>query len=262
MTLLVGVLCTNGAVIAADRQAQHGNFAIQTVGQAATKIKPIADDMLYACSGPVGLGQQYAHILANEHVQLKNRTYHSATTLLQKKMREILDPAMVTAGHAAKIIGHGPAQADVLLGGLLAGIYKEGVTLTEISHQCGFEAMSTDLPFICIGSGKQNADPFMRFIWEVYFSGGQQPNVSEGSLVAYWTVKTVIDAKTSGVGYEPDVFVLEKVGKDFKSRQLSKQDMQAHDEFIGQACEAMRSIRDKMSGKSGAPGEDPPTLNK
>jgi hypothetical protein len=40
-------------------------------------------------------------------------------TLLQKKIREILDPALQTAGHAARVIGQA-AQSDVLCSSLLA----------------------------------------------------------------------------------------------------------------------------------------------
>jgi hypothetical protein len=44
MTLLVGVLCSNGAVIAADRQAMHGAMGQMTVGQAVTKVRIIGSN--------------------------------------------------------------------------------------------------------------------------------------------------------------------------------------------------------------------------
>jgi 20S proteasome alpha/beta subunit len=265
MTLLVGILCTNGAVIAADQQAQHGNFAVRTVGQQATKIKAIADDTLYAGSGPVGLGQQYAHVVEIDHHQFKNRNAHSLAHLLQKKMRELLDPALVTAGHAAHVVGAIAAQSDVVLGSLLATVCKDGLVLWEISHQGGFEALTQGVPFVCVGSGKSNADPFLRFIWDVYFPGEARPNVSEGGLIAYWTIKTVIESRTSGVGYAPDVFVIEQADKAYKSRQLGKQDLLGHDELIGSACEAMRSIQARMADRAEAPPSEnnpPPVLEK
>jgi 20S proteasome alpha/beta subunit len=258
MTLLVGILCTNGAVIAADQQTTHGNFAVHTIGQQATKIRSIADDTLYAGSGPLGLAQQYAHIIENEHHQFKNRNFHSLAPLLQKKMRDLLDPAFVTAGHASRVIGQA-AQSDVILSSLLATVCKDGLVLWEISQQCGFEALTAaGVSFVCVGSGKSNADPFLRFIWDVYFPGTARPNVSEGSLIAYWTVRTVIDSRTSGVGYNPDVFVIEQINKTYKSRQLSKDDLIGHDELIGAASGAMRSIQARMAGREKMAADEVP----
>src|SRR5882762_8776794 len=98
MTLLVGIVCDGGAVIAADRQASHGVFGNVTVGHQVSKINAIGSNTLFASSGPVGLSQQLAHIVQGELHQFKNRNYGSVATLLQKKVREILDPALQTAG--------------------------------------------------------------------------------------------------------------------------------------------------------------------
>jgi 20S proteasome alpha/beta subunit len=112
MTLLVGIVCDGGAVIAADRQASHGVFGNATVGHQVSKISTIGGNTLFASSGPVGLNQQFSSILQGELAQFKNRNYAGLAILLQKKIREILDPAFQTAGHAARVIGQA-AQNDV-----------------------------------------------------------------------------------------------------------------------------------------------------
>jgi 20S proteasome alpha/beta subunit len=256
MTLLVGVLCSNGAVIAADRQASHGAFGQLTVGQPATKIKVIGQDILFASSGAIGLNQQFSHIVESEHLEFKKRNYQSLVTLFQKKFRDILEPAFKTAAAARGLIGDA-AQADAICASLLAGRYKDGLMLTEISPQGGFEALSKDIPFVCLGSGKQNADPFLRFIWSIYFDG-TLPNLSEGSLAAYWTVKTVIELlKSTGVGFTPDVFVLEQKGTEYIGRQLVPDELKGHDEYIYEATQALLGIRNKIRGL-GVPAPTPP----
>jgi 20S proteasome alpha/beta subunit len=261
MTLLVGILCDQGAVIAADRQASHGAMGQLTVAHQTTKIKLIEKDTLFASSGPVGLGQQLANIVETEHPQLKNRKYHSFAPLMQKKIRDLLDPAFHTAGLAARVIGPA-AQSDVMCGSLLATEFKDGIRLIEISPQGGLEALSAELPFICLGSGKANADPFLGFIWSVYFSG-KRPNINEAILAAYWTVKVAIDLKSSGVGFEPNVSVLE-LGADHKllGRELVAADLAETMDFIKEAEDALRSIRDRMSGAGDGPMTAPPTLGK
>ncbi len=259
MTLLVGIVCDSGAVIAADRQASHGVFGNVTVGHQVSKINTIGGNTLFASSGPVGLGQQFASIVQGELPQFKNRNYAGLATLLQKKVREILDPALQTAGHATRVIGQA-AQNDVLCSSLLATEFKDGLQLIEISAQGGFECLTPQLPYVCQGSGKQNADPFLAFIWSVYFSSSR-PNISEAVLAAYWTVKVAIDLKSSGVGFAPDVSVLEKAtgGPGYIARQLGPNDLKETNDFIAEAESALRSIRDRMK-PSGGDVSQPPTL--
>jgi 20S proteasome alpha/beta subunit len=66
MTLLVGIVCDGGAVIAADRQASHGVFGNITVGHQVSKINTIGGNTLFASSGPVGLSQQLANVVQGE----------------------------------------------------------------------------------------------------------------------------------------------------------------------------------------------------
>jgi hypothetical protein len=215
---------------------------------------------LFASSWPIGLSQQYASVFQNELPQFKNRNYSGLATLLQKKIREILDPALQTAGHAARVIGQA-AQSDVLCSSLLATEFKDGLQLIEISAQGGFECLTPQLPYVCQGSGKQNADPFLAFIWSVYFSSSR-PNINEAVLAAYWTVKVAIDLKSSGVGFAPDVSVLEKVtgGPGYAARQLGPNDLKETNDFISEAEGALRSIRDRMKPSGGAVSL-PPTLS-
>jgi 20S proteasome alpha/beta subunit len=260
MTLLVGVLCSNGAVIAADRQASHGAFGQVTVGQQVTKIKVIGKqlDGLFASSGAVGISQQISYIVESDQHQFRGRNYHSTAPLLQEKFRKIIEPAFQTAGVARNILGQA-AQSDAICGSLLAGSYKDGLILSEISPQGGFEAFSSDIPFVCLGSGKQNADPFLRYIWSIYFDGGL-PNLSEGSLAAYWTVKAAIDLKSIGVGFKPDVFVLEQKGKEFTGRQLAQEELAGHDEYINEATQALLAIKNKIRGLGVPAPPTPPTM--
>jgi hypothetical protein len=52
MTLLVGIYCEDGIVIAADQQATLGTISRPTVGSSVTKIMPIkGSSALYAFSG-------------------------------------------------------------------------------------------------------------------------------------------------------------------------------------------------------------------
>jgi 20S proteasome alpha/beta subunit len=163
VTLLVGVLCSNGVVIAADRQATHGGMGQQTVGQSVTKVQVINGEALYATSGHKGLGQQLHAIVERKQPEFKNQGYAANIVKLQEAVRPIVDPAFQTARHAAGVLGNA-AAGDCICGGLLAAGFKDGMKLIEITPQVAVEYMTADMPFISMGSGKASADPFLGFL--------------------------------------------------------------------------------------------------
>lgn len=171
--------------------------------------------------------------------------------------------AFEAANKAAPIIGIPAASQDALCSGLLAAKFQDGVQLVDISVQGGFEALTgQSVPFVCHGNGKANADPFLRYLWNVYWND-RPPTFKEAILAAYWTVKVAIELHTTGVGFGIEVFVLEKHGRDGKhvrAIQLGPQNLQEHDEFIDAAHMAMRSVRDRLSGGGNSDAPPPPTL--
>jgi 20S proteasome alpha/beta subunit len=258
MTLVVGILCADGAVIAADKQASHGYMGQMTVSQSVTKINLIDDLGLFAYSGPIGLSQQLCQVIQADIKQLADRNYHSYIPLCQKKVREVLDPAWNTARLATGVIGQA-AQADVLGAGLFAAKFKDGVKLAEISPQGGVEHLSDGIPFVCLGSGKANADPFLRYIRYIFFQE-KRPNLNEAVLAAYWTVRAAIDAGSPGVGLGIDVFVLDNTNaKTCRARRVDEVELAEAKSLIGEAEDAWRQIRERIRGAGGAETE-PPTL--
>ena len=63
-----------------------------------------------------------------------------------------------------------------------------------------------------------------------------------------------------GVGFEPDVFILEAVSGKPKARQLDQAELVEHQSFIAAAEDAMRAVRTGMiSPPDAGPAEVPPT---
>ena len=260
MTLLVGVLCSNGAVIAADRQATHGAMGQQ--GQAVTKVRVIHGEALYASSGHNGLGQQLCGVVESKQQEFKNQRYDANIVRLQDALRPLIDNALNTAGLAARVVGNAAAMGDSLCGGLLAAGFKDGLRLVEITPQVAVEFMTKDLPFISMGSGKMSADPFLGFLRKVYWPSNL-PTIQEGALAAYWTIRHAIDMKVLGVGFDVDVFTIEPSAKTYRARQLDDAEVAEHIDFI-KACEqALRGVREAMtSPPDRGPVEAlPPTLS-
>jgi len=111
------------------------------------------------------------------------------------------------------------------------------------------------MPFTCLGSGKANADPFLRFLFSVYWEK-RLPTVEGGALTAYWTVRAAIDAASPNVGFDVDVAVLSGSGKKYSARLCVSTDFLEHDTFIANAKDALRAERDRIF-KPAPPGPPP-----
>ena len=251
MTLLVGVLCRGGIVLCSDQQVTFAAMGVHTVGQRGEKIRKLSDAALFATSGHRGTGQQLHDAAARHARDFHKFTAGKTITLLQDGFRKILDPLY----QSSRAIPGG--FQEVATGGLLAGAFRDGVQLVEIAHTTTAEKMTSDIPFVTMGSGKAGADAFLGLLSDVFWHE-RQPTLQEGKLAAYWTVQHAIDMKVPGVGFGVDLFVLEEHGPGHTARQLEKAEFSEHDESIASIKNAMRSAVDFS-----APSEStPPSLKK
>jgi Proteasome subunit len=261
VTLLVGVLCSNGVVIAADRQATHGGMGQQTVGQSVTKVQVINGEALYATSGHKGLGQQLHAVVDREQPGFKNQPYALNIFNLQQAVRPIVEAAFQTARHAAGVLGNAAAAGDCICGGLLAAGFQDGLKLVEITPQLGVEYMTPDMPFISMGSGKASPDPFLGFLRKVFWPTAL-PTLQEGALAAYWTIQHAIEMKVVGVGFGVDVFAAEPAETTYRARKLDDAEVDEHIDFIRAAEQALRGVPQALTEtpKNAADVAAPPTL--
>jgi hypothetical protein len=261
MTLLVGILCPDGVVIATDRQVTHGTMGITTVGQAGTKAAIIRKGQsIYASAGAVGLGQQMCAAIDTIDSKFHNHACIAELPNVLKATRSVIAPAFEIAAKAVQVLGPPATQQDAVCTGLLAGKFADGIKLIELNAQAGGEILLTleSVPFVCQGSGKGNADPFLRFLWDVYWSKNA-PTLKEAVLAGYWTVKVVTQLRTSGVGCGVEVFTLRHNGNSATAEKIADSALAEHDEFIAAVEEAMRGVRDQMMGRAaGSQTPSPP----
>lgn len=105
MTLLVGILCQNGAVIAADKQTTHCSLGGMTVGLPTTKIKSVKDKALLASSGYRGLGMQLAAALEIHADGYERQLVTDSVKNIQTEFRKLINPAFEAASKAIPLIG-------------------------------------------------------------------------------------------------------------------------------------------------------------
>ncbi len=254
MTLLVGILCPEGVVIATDRQVTHGALGTPTVGQAGTKVSIIRNgEALYASSGPSWLGQQTGAALHKCEAKFHLRTCVDCVADLSKAVRSVLLPSFDIAQRAVHVLGQQATQMDAIGSGLLAGRFYDGVKLIDFNPQGGGEVLTLEsVPFVSQGSGKANADPFLRFIWDIFWAG-KPPTLNEAILAGYWTVRVVTQLRTLGVGCGAEVFTLREEKSKGVAAKVDDSALEEHDGFIAAVEDAMRGVRDTLGKTSTAP---------
>lgn len=252
MTLLIAVLCSDGAVIGADRQATHGSLGTATVGQPVTKVSILGSDALFASSGYIGMAQQYEAFVSNllKDSYFARNDYSIAIRRIQDHFRPIAEGAFKTAAAAVQILGHA-AQADCICGCLLATVFKDGEKIVEITPQISVEFLTPELSFLSMGSGKAAADPFLGFLKSIFWPH-RLPTVREGALAAYWAIQLATQLRISGVGMGIDIFTLEKSDAKWAARKLDDNEMAEHDAFIASCTDALRGVSGAIAGESAA----------
>ena len=258
MTLLVTVLCSDGGVIGADKQATHGSLGMMTVGQPLTKISIVSPEVLFASSGHHGMSQQFEAFIVQMTAEqfFRKNNYSVGIRRVQDHFRPIVEGGFKTAAAAAQILGQA-AQADCICSSILATPFKDGLKLVEVTPQVAVEYLTPELSFLSMGSGKATADPFLGFLKDIFWPN-RLPSVREGALAAYWTIKHATDLRVSGVGMGIELFTIEKSGDSYTVRNLDETETAEHDDFISSCEDSLRSVATKMAAGPVTPAPTPP----
>lgn len=241
MTLIVGIKCGNGVVVAADSAATLGAFGQNTVEQNVTKLIIQQEKVILGFSGPVGLHQlQQDNLESTWGNALKSKRIAEVRTALSTKLATPFKEAANRAAVLQQLVGP-PALSSVLSQTLISLPVDNQARLLEFTSDCNSEEITQDIPFTSIGSGKPFADPFLAFLKESLWDDSCPPTTGHGVLAALWTVDHVIKVNAGhGVGGRTQVGVLELVNEDWKARFLSEEELELHRQNILGAQTALR----------------------
>ena len=173
----------------------------------------------------------------------------------------MLLPAIQFAATAKRAVSG--AENSIFSSSLACLPFLDGMRLCRIDWDGAVSVLTEDIPYAAVGSGKTNADPFLRFIWDVFWpERGCLPSLQEAILAAYWTVHLNIEHRSAGVGMGFDVWALRKSGGGSYLVEELNDALDPHREFIEDLKSAMRAQRDQTFGSAGASTSPPPTLGR
>lgn len=248
MTLLVGVLCSDGVIIGADSAFTMGVTAqgLPTVRQSGLKIEVVLGRALIATSGPVGLGQRLAgefeDVLRENRIPANSKS-HKVMGILRETFRGPIEGELKAAVVAQQVIGPQAAGSSALSATLLAMSVEGRPRLYQFDQQGAPEEATAKIPFICLGSGQIIADPFMAFLRGLFWEKGELPTISEGKFATVWTLNQAIELSPGGLAVPIRVFTLRQDGPRCEARQVDDAEVQENLQAVAEARDQLRQWR-------------------
>ena len=246
MTLIVGLLCKDGIIIAADGAATLGNLGAYTASQKVKKLSIVEDRIVIGVSGAVGISQLLTDRIEKLYIDkgvsgTKCKTNADAMRNISEAFRIDINNALNTARIASG--GQGQQASSALSSAVVALAINSRLCLIQFNHLCIPELATPDLPFISIGSGQVMADPFLAFLRRVFFPNNL-PNIAEGIFYTIWTLRQAIETSPGGVSDPIQVIEL----KVDSVRELELSVLCEHEQNIIEAQRYMSKFTDEFRG--------------
>ncbi len=229
MTLIIGIKCSDGVVLGSDGAATFGTLGNTTIRQPIRrKLKIRQQCLVIGTSGPVGLGQRYAHELQElwASKKLSGAQPEAAMVLISQAFRAHCLAEIEVARQVSSLVGHAAAQS-ALAHTVVALPLRKKPCLIQFDHQGCPELASEDLPFISIGSGQQIADPFLALLRRLLWPD-RQPTLAEGTFAVTWTLHHAIETNAGGVADPKQVVWL----KESAAKELAEDELEEHLQLV------------------------------
>lgn len=246
MTLVVGILCTDGVVIGTDSATTQIENQVVTIEQPnREKVRVIDNKAIIAGTGSVGLGQRFEH---------------EARKCLNEKgfgKREAIEVGCVLSRVAIKNF-QDTHLGKVEYGALLAFPCKEGFALVEFAVGDFQPELKTERNwYVSMGAGKPVADPLLGFMRKVFW-GDSPPNRQEGVFAAAMVLTLGCDMAPMGVSDPIQLAVLaEKEKGKLSAQKISSEEQQEHLESVNSALEYFRDYSRHLLSQDEVPLELP-----
>jgi 20S proteasome alpha/beta subunit len=233
MTLLIGIKCTDGIVMAADGAATFGNnLGTNTIRQPVRKLEIVNNRMIVGVTGAIGLQQRFVGELGAQNISSSTKR-HQVMELLANALRKPLRNEFEMAEAAKGALGNA-AINGVLSGTLIALLVEGHPTLIQFSHQGSPECATESLRFVSLGSGQPLADPFLAFLRRIFWET-KPPTLEDGIFACVWALVHAIKTNPGGVDEPIQIMTLRLNNNAPEIREIAAEELQEHREFITSA---------------------------
>ncbi len=244
MTLIIGVKCKDGIVLGSDSIETFGTEIEQEV---SNKIGFLARDALIASAGAVGLSQLIkAKLQTSWETVRRQDDIYSVRILLEGIIWAEIRRAMQQVSEAQELLNK-DASSTVQCSSLIAFPVNRSPVLLRFNVIAQSDEITHESPFVSIGSGDFQADPFLAFVKRVAWNGRYPDSIDDGVFGVLWALKHVIEVNGGlGVGGSPVIATLQPLGDKWEADIRTDPLLDQHLERIGEAEDAVRTHLDQL----------------
>lgn len=252
MTVVVGFYCRDGIVIGADSMLTPSMGGISVGHHKGQKVHLLSGNQLFAFAGDQGQAARF-QIMADGSHAMPATVGHAIDfplILTQSLIQQFQNTGVGQQIGVNTLLGfeHGGQQQLCVFEGLIQP------RLLDAAHY-----------YVALGSGKLSADPFLRFLVDIFCLNGP-PSVREATFLTEWAIQHVIDTNPGGVAGPIRIAVMERnPGGAWQSRLLTDNEVDDQGQAVESARQSLRDWRNSLTpqeiGEEGS--EDipaPPTL--
>lgn len=233
MTVIVTFLCSDGVVVAADSMLTSSFGNMPLAHHTGRKVSILNGEQVFAFAGDQGQGDRFRFVADGFHGQIAQKKHPIDYGL---DISSCIIQQFQTTG-----IGNA-----IHLSAVLAYTHQERPTCCVFEANIQPRLLDADHFYYVLGSGKLSADPFVRFLVDVFCQKGQ-PKVREAVLLATWVIEYVIKTNPGGVAGPIRIGVLEPDNDNkLVAHELPDQAIEEHRMAVESAVGALRLWRDKI----------------
>jgi len=250
VTIIIGVLCSDGAVIGADTQATVANAGGNVGKEPTKKLRVLTDrDAIYTHTGEAGAGQRIGEMLKTT-LDAKPASPAKLRDEIQNQLPGIYQQIM---DGAARNVASAPegVQTHLLMslrrqlspsnGGFVATYIGEEIALVAFENLEEIWLVDQKNPSAVMGSGSSVGAPFMSFVRRVLWKG-EVPTVQDAVLGVAWALSHAIDHAPTGVGGDAEIAVCQRLEGELRVEQLGEEDLAGVRQLIGDIETAITDV--------------------
>ena len=234
MTVITGIYCSDGIVIAADGALTINNQIEQPYTEKVGCVNP---NLMMGFAGNLGFAQRYKQVI-------KGLWSPDKIQQLEQEQTHDIVKAFCVTGIAEFVQTHpNNTPLNVPTGFLIGFVHKGQHHLTMLpAGNFQPEMIDDSHPFQSLGSGYHITNPFLSFIKTVYWRG-KIPNVQLGIFSAIMALDLAIEINAGGINAPIHITVIQKTAEGYTCRKLEADEIAPHQDYTKAAIKKFSEYR-------------------
>ena len=235
MTVVVAFLCSDGAVVAADSMLTSLIRNMPLAHHTGRKVSILAGDKVFAFAGDHGQADRFRFVADNNNQEQIAQMAHP------------IEYGLSMSSHLTQQFAQTGIGDAINLNAVLAYAHQGKPACCVFEGNIQPRLLDANHFYCALGIGKVPADPFVRFLVDVFCQTGR-PKVREAVFLATWVIEHVIQTSPGGIAGPIRIGVLElDDGNNYVAREVPDRQIDDHRMAIESAIRSLRRWRDKIT---------------